>query len=58
LKVVSCFPKDPVAMLELQRRMAELHAAFAVDYIAKLGCPKEQKMPKRNTPCVIPTCEA
>jgi len=44
LKVVSYFPQDPAAMLELQRRAAEVHARFAADYIAKLGCPKEQKL--------------
>jgi hypothetical protein len=48
LKVVSYFPKDPAALLELQRRAAELHAAFAADYIAKLSCPKEQKMELLN----------
>ncbi|MCL2299307.1 MAG: hypothetical protein FWC27_04075 [Firmicutes bacterium] len=31
-------------MLELQRRAAALHAQFAADTIAKLSCPKEQKM--------------
>ena len=46
--VVSCFPKDPAAMLELQRRAAALHAEFAADTIAKLGCPKEQKMALLN----------
>jgi len=44
LKVVSYFPSDPAATLELQRRAAELHAAFAADTVAKLSCPKEQKM--------------
>ena len=44
MKVVSCLPKDPAAVLEFQRRAAELHAAFAADYIAKLSCPKEQKL--------------
>jgi hypothetical protein len=44
LKVVSCFPSDPAAMLDLQRRAVELHAQFAADTIAKLNCPKEQKM--------------
>ena len=48
LKVVSYFPKDPVAVLELQRRAAELHAEFAADTIAKLNCPKEQKMELLN----------
>ena len=43
MKVVSYFPQDPAAMLELQRRAAEIHARFAADYIAKLNCPKEQK---------------
>ena len=44
MKVVSYFPKDPATMLELQRRAAEIHADFAADTIAKLNCPKEQKM--------------
>ena len=44
LKVVSYFPKDPAAMLDLQQRAAEIHAEFAADYIAKLSYPKEQKM--------------
>jgi len=49
LKVISYLPTDPAAMLELQRRAAEVHAGFAADYIAKLGCPKEQKMELLNT---------
>ena len=48
LKVVSYLPQDPAAMLELQRRAAEVHARFAADYIAKLGYPKEQKMELLN----------
>ena len=48
MKVVSYFPSDPAAMLELQRRVAELHAEFAADTIAKLNCPKEQKMKLLN----------
>jgi len=48
LKVVSFFPSDPAAVLELQRRAAELHAAFAADTIAKSSCPKEQKMELLN----------
>ena len=48
MKVVSYLPQDPAAMLELQRRAAEVHAGFAADYIAKLGCPKEQKLELLN----------
>ena len=48
MKVVSYFSSDPAAMLELQRRAAEIHAEFAADYIAKLNCPKEQKMELLN----------
>ena len=44
LKIESCLPSDPAAMLELQRRTAEVHARFAADYVAKLDCPKEQKI--------------
>jgi len=44
LKVVSYFPSDPAAMLELQRRAAALHAQFAAETVAKLSCPKEKKM--------------
>ena len=48
MKVVSYFPSNPAEMLELQRRAAELHAEFMADYIAKLSCPKEQKMELLN----------
>ena len=48
MKVVSYLPTDPAAMLELQRRVAEVHARFASDYIAKLNCPKEQKIELLN----------
>jgi len=48
LKVISYLPTDPAAMLELQRRAAEVHARFAADYIAKLNCPKEQKQELLN----------
>ena len=48
MKVVSYFPKDPAAMLELQRRAAKIHAECAADTIAKLSCPKEQKMELLN----------
>ena len=48
MKVVSFFPSDPAPVLELQRRAAELHAVFLADHIAKLNCPKEQKMELLN----------
>ena len=48
MKVISYLPTDPAAMLELQRRAAEVHARFAADYIAKLNCPKEQKQELLN----------
>jgi len=48
LKVVSYLPQDPAAMLELQRCAAEIHARFAADHIAKLNCPKEQKLELLN----------
>jgi hypothetical protein len=35
-------------MLKLQRRAAEVHAGFAAEYLAKLDCPKEQKMELLN----------
>lgn len=42
--MVSYYPQNSAAMLELQRRVAEIHARFAAEHIAKLNCPKEQKL--------------
>ena len=44
MEAISYYPDDPAAKLELRRRAAEIHARFAASDIAKLNCPKEQKV--------------
>ena len=44
MKVMSYLPKDPAAMQELQKRIAEVHADMVLRRISELKCPKEQKL--------------
>ena len=44
MKVISCLPKAPVAIQELQRRTAEVHADMVLRRVSELKCPKEQKL--------------
>ena len=37
-------PKSPKGLLELQKRVATVHAEAVLKYITKLPCPKEQKI--------------
>jgi hypothetical protein len=44
LNVIVHSPKSPERLLDLQKRVATIHAEAVLKYIAKLPCPKEQKM--------------
>jgi hypothetical protein len=44
LKVIVHPPKSPEGLRDLQKRVAVVHAEAVLKYIAKLPCPKEQKM--------------
>ena len=38
------YPKDKEDLLELQKRVAVVHAEAILKYIIKIPCPKEQKI--------------
>ena len=38
------YPKDKESLLELQKRVAVVHAEAVLRYIKKIPCPKEQKV--------------
>jgi hypothetical protein len=44
LKVQSYFPTEQGAILELQKRVARLHADLVVQRLLELSAPKEQKL--------------
>jgi len=44
LIVQSYFPTEPGAILELQRRVAMLHAQMVTQQLLDLSIPKEQKL--------------
>jgi hypothetical protein len=44
LKVIVHPPRSPEGLCDLQKRVAAVHAEAVLKYIAKLPCPKEQKM--------------
>ena len=44
MRVISYLPKDPAAMQELQKGLAEVHADMVLRRISELKCPKEQKL--------------
>jgi len=44
LQVQSYFPTEQGAILELQRRVATVHADFVTQYLLNLSAPKEQKL--------------
>ena len=44
LNVIVHSPKSPEGLLDLQKRVATVHAEAVLKYIAKLPCPKEQKI--------------
>ena len=44
MKIIVHAPKNPESVCELQRRVAVVHAEAVLKYIAKLPCPKKQKL--------------
>jgi hypothetical protein len=44
LKVIVHPPKSPEGLLNLQKMVAVVHAEAVLKYLAKLPCPKEQKL--------------
>ena len=44
LNVIVHSPKSPEGLLDLQKRVATVHAEAVLKYITKLPCPKEQKI--------------
>lgn len=44
VKVIVHPPKTPEGLRDLHKRVAAVHAEAVLKYIAKLPCPKEQKM--------------
>lgn len=44
MNVRSYFPTEQGAILELQRRVAKLHADLVVQQLLNLSAPKEQKL--------------
>ena len=44
LNVIVHLPKSPEGLLILHKRVAAVHAEAVLKYIAKLPCPKEQKL--------------
>jgi hypothetical protein len=44
LNVIVHLPKNPEGLLDLQKRVAAVHAEAVLKYITKLPCPKEQKL--------------
>lgn len=44
MNVIVHSPKSLEGLLDLQKRVATVHAEAVLKYIAKLPCPKEQKI--------------
>lgn len=44
MKVIVHPPTSPEGLRDLQKRVAGVHAEAVLKYLAKLPCPKEQKM--------------
>ena len=44
MNVIVHLPKSPEGVLNLHKRVAAVHAEAVLKYIAKLPCPKEQKL--------------
>lgn len=44
MKVIVHSPTSPEGIRDLQKRVAGIHAEAVLKYIAKLPCPKEQKI--------------
>lgn len=44
MKVIIHPPTTPEGLLDLQKKVAVVHAKAVLKYIEKLPCPKEQKM--------------
>ena len=44
MNVIVHLPKSPEGLLDLQKRVATIHAEAVLKYIAKLPCSKEQKI--------------
>lgn len=44
LNIIMCYPKTEEGQLELQKRIALVHAEAVKQYLSKLPCPKEQKL--------------
>lgn len=49
MKVIVHPPTSPEGIRDLQKRVAGVHAEAVLKYIAKLPCPKEQKMQLLNS---------
>lgn len=44
MRVIVHPPRNPEGLRELQKRVAGVHAEAVLKYIARLPCPKEQKI--------------
>lgn len=44
MNVIVHSPKSPEGLLNLQKKVATVHAEAVLKYITKLPCPKEQKI--------------